>query len=219
MSQLVTKPKRPRKRREGLGPPREIQVAVRRKSLLDAAIAVIARSGLSGITIQAIADEAECSYGVVSYQFQSKDGIILAAFDQMVEEYESTIATFEQSGASPADRIRAIVESDFEGTVASVHHIAVWASFWAESIRSPSYRQRCSELKHRYNSRAETHIDALAKERSMVLNAERVARSLNAMIDGFWISNMITGNTDEAGQTSARNDCFAYLHAIFPADF
>ena len=61
------------------------EVAERRQSLLDAAVAVIAQKGLIGTTISSIATEAECSYGVVSFHFNSKEGIILAALDYLRE--------------------------------------------------------------------------------------------------------------------------------------
>ena len=70
---------------------REDQVAERRKSVLDAAVAVIAQKGLIGTTISSIAAEAECSYGVVSFHFNSKEGIILAALDYLVEDYDHTL--------------------------------------------------------------------------------------------------------------------------------
>ena len=188
---------------------REDQVAERRKSLLDAAVAVIAQKGLVGITISSIATEAECSYGVVSFHFNSKEGIILAALDYLVEEYDGT----------PAERLKTMIESDFSGKVASARRIAVWAAFWAESVRVPSYRERCAEVKARYNTFAETDIATLAQERGLQIDAEQVSHSLNAMIDGFWIANLVMDKTGQAGQAFAKQSCLAYLRSIFPGDF
>ena len=70
---------------------REDEVAERRQSLLDAAVAVIAQKGLIGTTISSIATEAECSYGLVSFHFNSKEGIILAALDYLVDEYDKAL--------------------------------------------------------------------------------------------------------------------------------
>lgn len=195
---------------------REDQVAERRKSLLDAAVAVIAREGLVGITIRSIAAEAGCSYGVVSFHFNSKEGIILAALDYTVEEYEQAL---KRSPASPAARLKTMIESDFGGKVASARRIAFWVAFWAESVRVPSYRERCAELKARYNASAEADVATLAEARGLKVDAGQVARSLNAMIDGFWIANLIMEKTGQAGQAAAKQACFAYLRSVFPDDF
>ena len=195
---------------------REDQVAERRKSLLDAAVAVIAQKGLVGITISSIATEAECSYGVVSFHFNSKEGIILAALDYLVEEYEKAL---KRNVGTPAERLKTMIESDFSGKVASARRIAVWAAFWAESVRVPSYRERCAEVKARYNTFAETDIATLAQERGLQIDAEQVSHSLNAMIDGFWIANLVMDKTGQAGQAFAKQSCLAYLRSIFPGDF
>lgn len=109
---------------------REDEVAERRQSLLDAAVAVIAQKGLIGTTISSIATEAECSYGVVSFHFNSKEGIILAALDYLVDEYDKAL---NRNSGTPAGRLKTMIENDFSGKVASARRIAVWAAFW----RSP----------------------------------------------------------------------------------
>ncbi|PSJ54304.1 TetR family transcriptional regulator C-terminal domain-containing protein [Kumtagia ephedrae] len=204
------------KGRNGAALTREDQVAERRQSLLDAAVAVIAREGLVGITIRSIAAEAGCSYGVVSFHFNSKEGIILAALDYTVEEYEQALKL---DAGTPAARLKTMIESDFGGKVASARRLAFWLAFWAESVRVPSYRKRCAELKARYNAYAEADVAALAEARGVKVDAGQVARSLNAMIDGFWIANLVMDNAGPAGQAAAKQACFAFLRAIFPEDF
>ena len=195
---------------------REDVVAERRQSLLDAAVAVIAQKGLIGTTISSIATEAECSYGVVSFHFNSKEGIILAALDYLVDEYDKAL---NRNSGTPAGRLKTMIENDFSGKVASARRIAVWAAFWVESVRVPDYRQRCAEVKARYNTFAQTEIATLAEQRGFKVDAMQVAQSLNAMIDGFWIANLVTDKTGEAGQAFAKQSCLAYLHSIFPDDF
>ena len=85
---------------------RDDQVIDRRRSLLKAAVKVISKRGLTGVTINSIAAEAECSYGVVAFHFQSKEGIIFAALDYTAAEYEAFLAKLNASERSPAERIR-----------------------------------------------------------------------------------------------------------------
>ncbi len=52
----------------------------RRRSLLEAALRVIARGGVEAVTHRRVAAEAGVSHGAVTYHFTSRDDIILQAF-------------------------------------------------------------------------------------------------------------------------------------------
>ncbi len=53
----------------------------RQQQLLAAALTVVARRGLSGITVNDIADEAGCSYGVIAFHFKTKERLLLEALN------------------------------------------------------------------------------------------------------------------------------------------
>lgn len=192
---------------------------MRRNSLLEAAVVVIAKQGLTGVTIRNIAEQAKCSYGVVAFHFKSKDGVILAALDHMLAEYEAHFDKLKAAAPGPAQVLTAMLHSDFDSQVSSVKRMSVWISFWAEAARVKSYRTRCAEQKLRYNAIAAEAIAELAAQRDMVVDAERIARSLNAMIDGFWISSTVTSMPRKEHAEQAKQDCFAYLRTAFPDDF
>lgn len=189
----------------------------RRRSLLEAALAVIARKGLAGFTMNDIAREAGCSYGVVSFHFKSKEGITLAALDHVVEEYDRNLNRPEFG--SPVARLLGMIALDFDTEMSKPGHIAVFTAFWAESVRNPEYQRRCAELKARYDAVVKADIAALAERRGLDLDAAMVARSLNAMIDGLWISGQIFGTSGPAARKMAKKACLFYLKAIFPDDF
>ncbi len=108
----------------------------RRRSLIEAALTIIARKGLAGFTMNDIAQEAGCSYGVVSFHFKSKEGITLAALDHMVEEYDRSLNRPEYD--SPAARLLRMIELDFDSEMSNAGRIAVFTDFWARrrEIRS-----------------------------------------------------------------------------------
>lgn len=198
-------------------PTREDQVLERRRSLLEAALTVIAHKGLAGFTMNDIAKEAGCSYGVVSFHFKSKEGITLAALDHMVEEYDRNLNRPEYG--SPAARLLGMIALDFDTEMSNAGHIAVFTAFWAESVRNPEYQRRCAELKARYDAVVKADIAALAEQRRVDLDPAIVARSLNAMIDGLWISGQVFGTVGPNAAELAKKACLFYLKAIFPDDF
>jgi TetR/AcrR family transcriptional repressor of bet genes len=211
----------PVRRRRGV--PREDQVAGRRRQILEATVSVIGKSGLTGLTMKTIAAAAGCSYGVAAFHFRSKEGLLLAALDHLVEEYEQVRQPLSMGGEGPADaaaaRLRAMIASDFDGRVSGDRQIAVWAAFWAETARNRAYRARCAELKERYRRSTAADVAMLAATRRLAVDADQVSATLNAIVDGFWIANLVSGQTGPAGREAGRQACLAYLKSVFPADF
>ena len=212
---------KPKTRRSTAAPvkTRDDQVVDRRRSLLKAAVKVISKRGLTGVTINSIAAEAECSYGVVAFHFQSKEGIIFAALDHTAAEYEAFLARLNASERSPAERIRHMIDTDFSRKAAGQDSIALWLAFWAEAARVPSFRKRCAELRVHYNDAVSADVAELGALRGLEVQAEQIAVTLNAMISGLWVENLLLPITIAEGQKRGHEACLAYMRLIFPDDF
>lgn len=191
----------------------------RRRSLLDATIAVIARKGITGITLSQIAAEAGCSYGVVSFHYKSKDRLLLAALNALLENYDLVLQrALRAVGPSPSARLAAVLDADFDRRVANKKKIAVWMAYWAEAPRNPAYQQRCAAMKERYVSTVGGIISEILLETDMSADAELATRGLNAMIDGFWLYHQVAGS-DPAKRERSREACMRYLRTLFPKEF
>jgi AcrR family transcriptional regulator len=196
---------------------REEKLIERRQSLLDATLRVVARKGLIGVTMSDIATEAGCAYGVVAFHFKSKEGITLAALDYMVEEYDRTLQWSKYD--APEARLKAMINLDFNTRASDPGHVAVFTAFWAEAARTPEYAKRCADMKSRYDAVVKADIATLAERYKVKLDPALVARSLNALIDGMWISGQVFGNIETAGHKQGKKACMFYLHSIFPDCF
>lgn len=195
------------------------QSSTRQKQLLAAALDVIARRGLSGITVNDIADEAGCSYGVIAFHFKTKERLLLAVLDELAGSYEVIWEETISADASPAERLVRLVNLDFDSRVAKAKHLAVWMAFWAEASRVPAYRKRCSELKLRSLGVMVDLVSELADLRKISIDAEAVARGLYAITDGCWVFSHVTGQSNPAERERSRQLCMTFLSAFFPADF
>jgi AcrR family transcriptional regulator len=165
---------------------------------------------------------------VVAFHFQSKERLILAALDHVLEEYEHVRHSLfvKYSGMDTADpglaavcRLKAMIESDFDKDVSSSRQMAVWIAFWAETARNPDYRQRCAEVKIRYRRSTAEDIAALAAARGIEVNAEQASATLNAIVDGYWIADLVLAEEDAEHHQAGRQACLAYLGSLFPGDF
>jgi AcrR family transcriptional regulator len=57
----------------------------RREQIIDAAVAIIAEEGLPHLSLSAIEQKAQMSRGQLTYYFHTKEEILLAVFDRMIE--------------------------------------------------------------------------------------------------------------------------------------
>lgn len=192
----------------------------RQQQLLTAALSVVARRGLSGITINDIADEAGCSYGVIAFHFKTKERLLLAVLNFLASHYEDLWReTIRNAPEDPARRLQLLVDVDFDPRVAKTRYLAVWMAFWAEASRVPTYRKRCLELKTRSLATIIDLVSELADQRSMNIDAEAIARGLYALTDGCWLFAHVSGETSPAHRERSRRLCHTYLSAFFPLDF
>jgi AcrR family transcriptional regulator len=198
---------------------RDDQVIDRRRSRVEAAVKVISKRGLTGVTINSIATEAECSYGVVAFHFQSKEGIVFAALNHTAAEYEAYLKKLAEKAIGPADRIRRMIDTDFSRKAAGRDTIALWLAFWAEAVRVPAYHKRCAALREQYNRAVATDIGELAALRGVAVDADQLAVSLNALISGLWIENLLSPMSITEGQKMGHAACLALMRPYFPEDF
>jgi TetR/AcrR family transcriptional repressor of bet genes len=195
------------------------KVARRRQSLTQAAITVIARKGLPGVTLADVAREAGCGYGLVSFHFETKDRLLLAALDALVEEYRAAWYARSDAHDDAAAKLEALIDLDLGSDVTDDRHIAVWTAFWAETSRNADYRARFSKLNRAYMARLEPLISALAQMEPPAADYRLVAGGLSAIFDGLWIESQIGDGHGGADWARARAICRTYLRAFFPKSF
>ena len=84
--------------------------AFRREQIVQAAFRVAAREGLEQLTIRLVATEAELSTGLVFFHFKSKEALLLALLDELLD------SLFEHWEASedipPAERLLTLIQLD-----------------------------------------------------------------------------------------------------------
>ena len=199
---------------------RDQQKHRRRADILEATLAVIAREGLAGTTLADIAREAGTSYGLVAFHFGSKDALLLAALEALAADYEAAWrAALDRldPAAGPAERLDALLASDFHHAVASPRRIAAWSAFWSESRSHPAYRRRLVELADGYLVLTRDLCAGIIEEGGYPHDPAMVAAGINAMVDGLWLDLQIRPGPSARGAALAA--CRAMLAALFPKEF
>jgi TetR/AcrR family transcriptional repressor of bet genes len=191
---------------------------IRRKQLIDATIRAIGRYGYASTTLTHVAGEAGLSPGIVNFYFKSKDQLLLATLEQIVEEYSAFWQQALSKGkVAPAAGLEAMIEADFHPSVCNPEKIQIWYAFWAEAGNNPAYQGLVQRLEADYISQTVELCSRIIGEGGYGIDARTVAIGLNAMIDGLWFDCLMEPKA--FNRSDAKRVCRSYLAAVFPAHF
>jgi len=104
------------------------------EQILDATMQVIVREGLDSTSMRAVAEEAEVSLGLLSYHFDGKEQLIVAALQRATERLIALIGhEMASAGEDPRARLRAALRSWFGPSFSDAQHLEMWLAIWAVS--------------------------------------------------------------------------------------
>jgi len=164
----------------------------RRKLFAAAALAVIAREGLEGLTMRVVAKEAGFTTGALTHYFQSKDELLIAASEagaDVVRPEMEGAAT----GASARVALRDLLYTVLPTTPPMKAQWRFWMAFWERAAHSPEVQRVMRERYFEYTSRVAKVIRRSQEqgETPRDVDAEIVAREIIALIDGIGVQVMI----------------------------
>jgi AcrR family transcriptional regulator len=154
-------------------------MADRRNLILDAAIAVIARSGVRGLRVENVAAEAGVAVSLIYYYFGSRNGLVGATLDHANERAARTAAA----------GVRATLLSELDEAARETS--AVWGEIQASAVFQPELRDQVREATHAWVALVAAAIEAEAPHVDAVPAAER----LTALVDGLsarWLAGVMT---------------------------
>lgn len=199
-------------------PKRTASKEERRLQLIDATIRCIAHHGLSDTTTAQVANEAGLSQGIINLHFKSKDKLLLATLEHVVDEYKLLWEkVYDQAGSSSAEKLLALVGVDFHPSVCERDKLAVWFAFWSESKARPTYRRLCAERDRDYDRAIKRLCADIVNEGGYTVNPDDIANALTAMTEGLWLDMLV--NSRGMSRQQARQTSLSYLAHVFPGHF
>ena len=191
----------------------------RREQLIKATINCIAKRGIAGTTMADVTRDAGLSLGIVNLHFQSKEKLFEETLSYLSDEYEASwVNALRNAGDSPAEKLTAMVKSDFSTKVCERKKVAVWFAFWGEAKSRPTYLQTCAQSDKKNTKVVAQLCEELAKEtNNTVICPKAYAVGLAALTNGLWLDLLMTPG--EITRKEACNICFDYLAVTFPDHF
>jgi len=120
-----------------------------RDRVLSVAVRHLTRAGVPSITLDQIADEADCAKGLVTYHFGTKDQLVVAAAEEILRVHAT-----EWQRALLAETVEAAVRQTWQTLVAEVRE-----GFWRAWLSLAASRDRV--IVHMVNNHTLKFVDLL----------------------------------------------------------
>ncbi len=165
--------------------------SLRKETLIQATLALIAEHGVRGATVRAIAKRANVSQGLIRHHFSSKEDLITAAYENhMTSMTNLTSALAAVSDSSASARLTAFVTASLQPPVVDPDSVMLWASFFNKVREDARMRQIHEQTYHDFRNRLEVLIREALAESNITVQSDKLrqmAVAANAVIDGLWM--------------------------------
>ena len=136
--------------------------AERRRELIEAAMTVACRDGISGVTVRAVAAAAHVSPGLVLFHFGQRDQLVSELLDRLVED-AAMLRMSEDIARFPlaVDRLLALIQQEIDRVARHPEHARLFLEFWALGAVDERIRTRIRSELARYRAALLTTIEDL----------------------------------------------------------
>lgn len=163
--------------------PRPFAEPLRRRALIDAAIAAIGERGSLDVTMSEIAGRAGVSSALAHHYFGAKEELLLATMRHLLSELGTDVRAALSEAETPRARISAVVAVNFSVTQFRPEIVAAWLAFYVEAQKSARLRRLLRVYARRLHSNLLSGFVALLPRPQ----AEKGAEAIAALIDGLYI--------------------------------
>lgn len=187
----------------------------RRRTLIDATLACLARDGTAGLSIRKISTEAGISIGLINHHYAGKDELIGAAYEAFsFGLLDATRERIAAAGADPRARLSAYVTGLLSAPMLQRGTLRVWVVFWSIIENSAPMM----DVHDRTYAEYRALLASLLGEAGRAIEAPAIdtrlaAIALTAMLDGLWLEWCINPTTFSAEE--AIELCENWIDALF----
>ena len=182
----------------------------RREQILEAAFDVAARRGLQGLTIRKVATKAGLSSGLVLFHFKSKERLLMALLDRLLET--TTVLHLGPEIvriSSPLERLVELLRQEMNRLAQEPRRIRVFFEFWMVGLKHHDIRTKMRRELDRYREAFRPMAEAVLAaepERFTGVTPEGLAAVSVSFIKGCAVQAMIDPEHFEIAQHLAATE-------------
>ena len=170
----------------------------RRAQLIETTIDSLAAVGYVASTLSQIAGRAGVSPGLVAHYFGDKDGMLEAAFRQMVTRVANGVLLRLRTASTPRERIQAVIDSYLAAEEFDERTGNAWLAFWGQVSHVEGLRRVQTVYQRRMLSNLRHALRMLAPAE----DAQSLATMIAALIDGVWLRAALSRWTEADSETA-----------------
>ena len=199
-----------------------VESAVRSKQAVAAARAVLMRDGVGGTSMRTVATEAGIPLGTLQYVFPTKQGLLRAVIEDVVEEIADLLRSSAELEAGLEHAIRRGLHNFWEKLVVDHRNLQlVQYELVTHALRTPGLEELPRWQYERYTEVvAEWCREAATRAgETSAVPFDRLARVLVAGVDGLILQHVVNPDVDRSAQDlEAIIEMVVALAAARPAD-
>ena len=165
---------------------------IRRKQLVEAAIATIHQHGFASATVARIARTAGVSSGIVHHYFADKDELLFATIWELLAELRRDTVDRQREARTPRERVNAIINASFSDKQFDGQVFSAWLALYGNARQS----ERLKRILKLYHRRLHANLMAELSKFMDRKSSAKLAEGIGAMIDGLWLRYALTGKPE-----------------------
>ncbi|WP_157216005.1 transcriptional regulator BetI [Flavisphingomonas formosensis] len=172
----------------------------RRQALIEATVRALATHGAAGVSVRAIAKEANVSPGLLTHYFAGVDDLIAAAYVHVGDMVDHALnEAMDAAGEDPRARLSAYVVASFRPPVSNDALLATWLAFWSLVKSSPEIARLHGQIYAGYR----VGIEDLVRRCAPGVDPRLTAIAITALVDGLWLEHGLDSSTFTPEEASA----------------
>lgn len=168
----------------------------RQTMILEAAIRVIAQSGVRGLRVEKLAAEADVSTALIYYHFGNRAGLIRRALE-FINDRAARYTEQALASKDPRAQIEQMLLLEIQGTPRVRENSIAWGELRASAVFNDELREPLREATRAWSTDLERVIKA-AQESELAdpgIDSVDAAERLTALVEGLserWLSGSVT---------------------------
>jgi AcrR family transcriptional regulator len=160
----------------------------RQARILEAVLSLLSRRGISGVSMRAVATEANVALGLVNYYYEDKTGLIAAAL-RRVEEQDIAIVEPDPT-LSPEERVRAALRRVADPEFLTTEYLSLRLQLWALAQAHETFAHINTAAQKRYRDGLAALIRAARPELSRA-ECDKRAADIDILQNGMWLTALL----------------------------
>ncbi|MFJ4027197.1 TetR/AcrR family transcriptional regulator [Paenarthrobacter sp. NPDC089989] len=178
--------------------------------ILDAAMELLSRHGIAGVSMRAVSREAGVALGLVNYYYDDKTSLIRAALRRVDEDDLLLVAT--KPDADPTDQLRQALRRVAGPDLLTTPYLSLRLHLWALAQADEGYAEINAAAFDRYLDGVATLINNAKPELSWEECRDRAAEIV-VIQNGMWLTSLLGIDKGAIQRSIARTEEIAFAPA------